>query len=88
MQKDSQEIEVVTGDGKNLTISPVYNHLNVARPKVKEEKKKNIIIPEEKKKSNTKDKKRTIQWIIRFLCFCHYIMNNFFCDIWLYFPIN
>lgn len=55
MQNDPKEIEVVSGDGKDLTISPVYKHLTVARPKAKEEKKKTIIIPEEKKKNNNKD---------------------------------
>lgn len=45
-----KEIEVVTGDGENLNISPVYKHLNIQKPKAKDEKKKDIIIPEEKKK--------------------------------------
>ena len=36
-------------NGKNLEISAVYEHLNVAKPKPKEDKK-NIIIPEVKKK--------------------------------------
>ena len=34
-----------------LEISPVYKHLNIAKPKTNEEKKKNIVIPEEKKKN-------------------------------------
>lgn len=44
---EKKKIEVVTGDGKDLDISPVYQHLEVEKPK--EEKKENIIIPEEKK---------------------------------------
>ena len=41
------EIEVVNGDGSELDFSPVYEHLNVLKPKSKEEdKKQNIIIPE------------------------------------------
>ncbi len=45
-----KEIEVVTGDGENLDISPVYKHLDIQKPKEKDEKKKDIIIPKEKKK--------------------------------------
>lgn len=44
---EKKKIEVVTGDGKDLDISPVYQHLEVEKPK--EEKKENIVIPEEKK---------------------------------------
>lgn len=44
---DKKKIEVVNGNGKNLDISPVYQHLEVEKPKEKE--KKNIVIPKEKK---------------------------------------
>ena len=47
MEKDKR-IEVVSGDGKNLDISPVYEHLEVEKPR-EGNKKKNIIIPKEKK---------------------------------------
>lgn len=50
MADEPKEIEVVSGDGKDLDISPVYKHLSVAKPKPKNEKEKKIIIPEEKKK--------------------------------------
>ena len=46
MEKD---IKIVNGDGSDLNISPVYDHLNTAKPKMKKEKK-DIVIPEEKKK--------------------------------------
>ena len=50
MEEKNNDIEVVLDDnGENLEISPVYEHLNVAKPKPKEDKK-NIIIPEVKKK--------------------------------------
>ena len=51
------EIEVVNGDGSELDFSPVYEHLNVLKPKSKEEdKKQNIIIPEvREKKTENKD---------------------------------
>ena len=45
---ENKKIEVVNGDGKDLEISPVYEHLEVEKPK-EEKKKQNIIIPEEKK---------------------------------------
>ena len=51
------EIEVVNGDGSELDVSPVYEHLNILKPKSKEEdKKQNIIIPEvREKKTENKD---------------------------------
>lgn len=45
---EKKKIKVVTGDGKDLDISPVYNHLEVEKPK-EDKKKENIIIPKEKK---------------------------------------
>ena len=52
IEDEKKEIEVVTGDGTNLEFSPVFNHLNSAKPKPKNEndKKKKIIIPEVKSK--------------------------------------
>jgi hypothetical protein len=47
--KEKKELEVVTGDGSNLDISPVYEDINATRPKPQDEKPKNIVIPEEKK---------------------------------------
>lgn len=50
MEEKNNDIEVVIdNNGENLDISPVYEHLNVAKPKPKENKK-DIIIPEVKKK--------------------------------------
>ena len=49
-EEEKKNIEVVIDeDGESLEISPVYEHLNVAKPNPKEDKK-NIIIPEVKKK--------------------------------------
>ena len=48
---DKKKIEVVPGTGKDLDISPVYNHIELEKPR----KKKNedeIIVPEEQKKDN------------------------------------
>ena len=51
IKNEKKEIEVVTGDGTELELSPVFDHLNAAKPKPKTEKdkKKKIIIPEVKK---------------------------------------
>lgn len=48
MEKGSKKIEIVSGNGKNLNISPVYNHIDIEKPKEEKEKKK-IIIPGDKK---------------------------------------
>ena len=48
MEKDNKEIEIVSGNGKDLNISPVYDHIDIEKPKEKKEKKK-IIIPNDKK---------------------------------------
>lgn len=47
-----KDIEIVTGDVKELDISPVYDHVIIDKP-ISSEKKKNVIIPKEKK--NNKD---------------------------------
>ena len=46
--EDKKDIEIVSGDGKDLDISPVYDHIDIEKPKNDKEKKK-IIIPDEKK---------------------------------------
>lgn len=52
MESNSQKknIEVVSGNGKNLEISPVYTHLPVSKPKTEKKDNKKIIIPKENKK--------------------------------------
>lgn len=45
---NQKEIKVVNGDGKDLDISPVYDHVIIDTAPSKE-KKKNVIIPKEKK---------------------------------------
>lgn len=51
VQNEKKELEVVTGDGSEIEVSPVYEHLNVLKPKTnnESEKKKKIIIPGIKK---------------------------------------
>ncbi len=49
---EKKDIEIVTGDGSELEVSQVFEHLNAVKPKTKDEEKKKekIIIPEVKKK--------------------------------------
>ena len=57
---DNQDIEVVVNDDNDLEISPVYEHLNAAKPKTTKEKPTCIVIPKganknSKNKENDKD---------------------------------
>ena len=56
--EEKKSIEVVSGDGSNLDISPVYDHLNASTPKSSGEKPKNIVIPKEKSKEEKTDKEK------------------------------
>ncbi len=54
--EDNKELEVVSGDGTNLDISPVYEHINQGGvPKNK--KPTNIIMPKESKKEEKEEDK-------------------------------
>ena len=44
-----KKIEVISGKGNDLNISPVYDHIDIEKPKDEKEKKE-IVIPKEKKK--------------------------------------
>lgn len=48
MDKDKKDIEIVSGDGKDLDISSVSTHIPASKPKIKENAKE-IVIPTEKK---------------------------------------
>lgn len=54
-KENKKEIEIVSGDGSELDISPVYEHINAAKPKNRNKKPKNIIIPGQKKEENNKN---------------------------------
>jgi len=57
--EEKNDIEVVIDkEGKDLEISPVYEHLKVAKPNPKEDKDK-IIIPEEIKNKDEKSSNNT-----------------------------
>ena len=50
-EKDNdKEIEIVNGDGSNLEISDVYDHLKTDRPNHSEKKPEHVVVPEEHKK--------------------------------------
>lgn len=60
MSEDKKkDIEIINGDGTNLIISPVYEHINAAKPKSKDKNPKNIIVPGQKKEENDDDKKNS-----------------------------
>lgn len=46
---DKKEIEIIKDNGSTLNISPVYEHISAAKPKIKDKKPKNIIVPKNKK---------------------------------------
>ena len=50
-EKKNADIEIVSGDGKNLDISPVYDHIKIDRDQDKNDNdaNKEIIIPKSKK---------------------------------------
>ena len=52
---EKEDIEIVSGDGSTLDISPVYEHIEPGKPNTKD-KPKNIVIPVEKKSNNTNKK--------------------------------
>ena len=52
MSDENKKIEVVSGNGSDLNISPVYDHLNAIKPHT--DKPKDIVIPKEKKDINKK----------------------------------
>jgi len=56
--EEKKNLEVVSGDGSNLEISPVYDHLNVSTPKPANEKPKYVVIPEESHKKDKCAKKK------------------------------
>lgn len=48
MSDEKKEIKVIKGSGKDLDISPVYNHIKINKPN-SHEKKKDIVIPKSNK---------------------------------------
>ena len=57
-EEEKRDIDVVSGDGSEIEISPVYDHVILDKPN-KKEKKEQIIIPKEIKEDNKKDDTNT-----------------------------
>ena len=53
--EEKKNIEIVSGDGSNLNISPAYDHLNGETPKSTDKKPKNIVIPKIINEKTNKD---------------------------------
>lgn len=53
--EERKNLEVVSGDGSNLDISKVHDHLNTVRPKSAKEKPTCIVIPKEANKTDKND---------------------------------
>lgn len=52
---EDKKIEIVSGNEKDLDISPVHDHISSMKPKNTDDKKpKNIVIPKEKKEEDKK----------------------------------
>ena len=49
-KEKEKDIEIVNGDGSEIEISPVYDHIILDKPN-KNEKKETIVIPKEKKEN-------------------------------------
>lgn len=54
MSDENNKIEIVSGNVDDLNISPVYEHLSVAKPKLKKDNNKKVVIPKIKKTDNKK----------------------------------
>ena len=54
-EEKKKEIDVISGDGSEIEISPVYDHIILDKPN-KNEKKEHIVIPkEQKERDDNKD---------------------------------
>ena len=54
--EEKKNLEVISDDGSSLNISPVYDHLNVGKPKSAEKKPTNIVIPKPKSEQDEENK--------------------------------
>ena len=56
MSESKKKLEVVSGDGKDLDFSSVYDHISAGKPKCTDKDKKNIVIPKVKKNAKKTEK--------------------------------
>lgn len=45
MSKKPKKFEIINGNGKELDISPVYEHISTDKPKSAKQEKKDIVVP-------------------------------------------
>lgn len=57
-EEEKRDIDVISGDGSEIEISPVYDHVILDKPN-KKDKKEQIVIPKEIKEDNKKDDTNT-----------------------------
>ena len=55
-EEEKRDIDVISGDGSEIDISPVYDHVILDKPN-KNEKKEKIVIPKEIKENKTNNEK-------------------------------
>lgn len=55
-EEEKRDIDVISGDGSEIEISPVYDHVILDKPS-KNEKKEKIVIPKEIKENKTNNEK-------------------------------
>lgn len=56
--ENKKEIQIINGDGSNLDISAVSDHINATTPKSHDDSPKNIVIPTEANKNEKLSKKK------------------------------
>ena len=54
-KKEEKKIEIINGDGTNLDISPVYDHISTENPVNEDEPKGPVIIPSGIKQLDNED---------------------------------
>ena len=52
--EDKKKIEIISGDGKDLNISPVYDHITPGKPDPSK-RPTNIVIPKNEKEKKEED---------------------------------
>lgn len=57
-EEEKRDIDVISGDGSEIDISPVYDHVILDKPN-KNEKKDKIVIPKEIKENTTNKEKES-----------------------------
>jgi len=87
MNKENKKLTIVSGDGKDLEISPVYEHLKNERPKCNK-KPTHIVVPkseEDNKSEEDSDKPEQNRTLIAFIFIRLYKVQRTFYSL-IFFP--